>query len=486
MPQGADADDFDVAAEAYTGPGTIFNSDFLNGLPIEDAKRDATRRISDMKLGEARINYRLRDWGISRQRYWGCPIPIIHCRTCGAVPVPEADLPVVLPEDVSFDQPGNPLDRHPTWKHVPCPTCGEAAVRETDTLDTFVDSSWYYTRFAAASGKDDAGYWMPVDQYVGGVEHAVLHLLYARFFTRAMRDCGLLNLESGEPFAGLFTQGMVTHETYRRADGEWLSPADIERQEDKLVDRKTGAAVAVGPIEKMSKSKRNTVDPDAIIKEFGADVARWFVLSDSPPERDVEWTQSGAEGAARFVQRIWSLFAEVPREETKTPTDDTAAATALQKINHRAVASIDETIEGFRFNSSVATIHEWVAKLKKAETGEASLISARLEGLSMLARCLTPFMPHLAEECWAALGKTGLVSEAPWPVVDKALLVDDEIVLPVQVNGKRRAEIRVAPDTNKEDIEALAFADAAVASQIDGKAVKKVIVVPGRIVNIVV
>ena len=488
LPDGEDAATYNVENTAYTGEGRLFNSGFLDGLNKTDGISAAIAKIEDMKLGQGTVNYRLRDWGVSRQRYWGCPIPIIKCPACDMVPVPEADLPVTLPEDVNFDTPGNPLDRHRTWKHVPCPKCGADATRETDTLDTFVDSSWYFARFAAGVNNDpeEAAYWMPVDQYVGGVEHAILHLLYARFFSRAMRDAGILDLPSGEPFAGLFTQGMITHETYKSETGDWLSPDEVETRDGELFHIETGKPVKRGAIEKMSKSKRNTVDPTAIIESFGADVARWFVLSDSPPERDVEWTQSGAEGAARFVQRVWAVFHNLSEAPKAADHTDDKAANTLRRLSHKAAASIDKAIEDFRFNSAVATIHEWVAALKKAEGGPASLLPARLEAASMLARCLTPFMPHLAETCWQAIGGKGLVSVAHWPEADPDLLKDNEIIMPVQINGKKRAELRLPPDTPKEKIETLALEQETVAAQIDNRPVKKIIVVPGRIVNIVI
>ena len=484
LPPGADRTSFTVEDEAYTGPGSIFNSGFLDGLGIDEAKRTAIERIEGMKLGAGKVNYRLRDWGVSRQRYWGCPIPVIHCESCGVVPVPASDLPVRLPDDVTFDQPGNPLDRHETWKHVDCPKCGKPARRETDTLDTFVDSSWYYARFASSDDLEERAYWLPVDQYVGGIEHAVLHLLYSRFFSRAMRDIGELDLPSGEPFAGLFTQGMVTHETYKSASGQWLQPSEVEQEGDTWIEKATGGLVTPGPIEKMSKSKKNTVDPDAIIAQFGADVARWFVLSDSPPERDVEWTQAGVEGAGRFAQRLWSVFDALGDLEKAGPSDDASSIT-VRKASHKAVVAIDKAIEEFRFNSAVASIHEWVSALKKAESaGDA--VGARFEGASMLARCLTPFMPHLAESCWERIGGEGFVSAAPWPVADKTLTEDDAVTMAVQVNGKRRGEITVPKGESKETVEAVAHALPEVVSFIEGKTVKKTIVVPGRIVNIVV
>lgn len=476
-------DDMDAA---YTGPGAIMNSGFLDGKAVDDAISLAISKIEEMGLGEGTVNYRLRDWGVSRQRYWGCPIPVIHCDDCGIVPVPATDLPVRLPDDVSFDKPGNPLEHHPTWKDVDCPKCGKAARRETDTLDTFNDSSWYFARFASVDDPAERAYWLPVDQYVGGVEHAVLHLLYARFFTRAMRDVGEVDLPSGEPFAGLFTQGMVTHETYKSEDGRWLQPSEIEQREGAWVEVGTGTSVTVGAIEKMSKSKKNTVDPDNIIATFGADTARWFVLSDSPPERDVEWTQSGAEGAGRFVQRVWAVFHALNQAPRDAQPNQSDAATALRRASHKAVHAIDKAIEEFRFNSAIATVHEWVSVLKKAEQGGDDLLHARLEGAGMLARCLPPFMPHLAEECWQLIGGEGLCSAAAWPDVDASLLVEDSVTLPIQVNGKRRAEISVAKTANKDQVEAAALALPELQNFIADKDIKKVIVVPGRIVNIVV
>jgi leucyl-tRNA synthetase len=483
LPDAARAEGFVIGDQAYTGPGHIYNSDFLDGLAIEDAKRAASDRIEAAGQGRRKVNYRLRDWGVSRQRYWGCPIPIIHCAACGAVPVPQADLPVRLPDDVSFEKPGNPLEHHPSWKHAPCPKCGKPARRETDTLDTFVDSSWYYARFASVADPAERAYWLPVDQYIGGVEHAVLHLLYARFFTRAMRDVGEVDLPSGEPFAGLFTQGMVTHETYKSADGRWLEPGAVEKLDGQWIEIASGQPVEAGQIEKMSKSKKNTVDPDAIVANYGADVARWFVLSDSPPERDVEWTQAGVEGAARFAQRIWALVDALPEGPLPEPGAD-AASTALRKVSHKAAAAIDRAISEFRFNSAIATIYEWVNALKKSEADEA-VLGARAEGARMLAACLTPFMPHLAESCWERLGQAGFASDAAWPGSDPALTIEDTVTLAVQVNGKRRGEMTLAKDTTKEAVEAAALALPDAAPFLAGLSVKKIIVVPGRIVNIV-
>ncbi|WP_084420784.1 leucine--tRNA ligase [Henriciella litoralis] len=482
LPPDVSADDHIITDTAYTGPGTIYNSDFLDGMSTEDAIATAISRLEKLGLGEGKVNYRLRDWGVSRQRYWGCPIPVIHCDSCGIVPVPEADLPVTLPKDVSFDKPGNPLAHHPSWKQTTCPTCGGAAERETDTLDTFVDSSWYYARFASVSDPVERGYWLPVDQYVGGVEHAVLHLLYSRFVARALHDLGELNLPGGEPFKGLFTQGMVTHETFKTADGKWIEPAQAERRDGAWYLAGTDEPLKAGAVEKMSKSKKNVVDPDEIIATFGADTARWFVLSDSPPERDVEWSQAGAEGSARFVQRVWSIFARLG----DATTEPNAEPTALTRFSHRTAAAIDKAITEFRFNAAIALCHDWVNTLKKAENDSDETDASIRDSARMLAVCITPFMPHLAEECWAALGETGFISEASWPVSDPALMVENTVILPIQVNGKRRGEIEVEKTASKEDIEAMALASDQVASFVVGKNIKKVIVVPNRIVNIVV
>ncbi|MGB3456311.1 MAG: leucine--tRNA ligase [Litorimonas sp.] len=479
--------------EAYVGEGTLVNSGFLDGLPKDEAIAAAIAKIEDMGLGEGTTQYRLRDWGVSRQRYWGCPIPVIHCPECGAVPVPEADLPVELPYDIEFDSPGNPLDRHPTFKHCSCPKCGGTAERETDTLDTFADSSWYFARFAGKDGspfdREAASSWLPVDQYVGGVEHAVLHLLYSRFFTRGLRDCGLLDLPSGEPFAGLFTQGMVTHAVYTDEDGEYVVPADVIEDGNQLLRIDNKKIVTRGDVIKMSKSKKNVVDPNDIIETYGADVARWFVLSDSPPERDVEWSEDGVRGAWNFQKKVWRIVEGTDVPDHGPMVSDFEAegnALALRRSAHKALEKITAGIEAFRFNTSVAQIYELTNALSRYEGQDA----ARMEALGILIRSIAPFMPHLAEECWAKLseekGEHGLCATAPWPLLDTSMLVDDEVVLPVQVNGKRRGEIAVAKDLPKAEVERLALAEPNVAKFIEGGTVRKVIVVPGRIVNIVV
>ncbi|GAA0206292.1 leucine--tRNA ligase [Actinomadura yumaensis] len=488
-PEGA-GDDFAVGDEAYTGPGSIFHSDFLDGLDIETAKAEAIRRVEAAGTGQGATIYRLRDWGVSRQRYWGCPIPIIHCPSCGPVEVPADQLPVELPEDVTFDVPGNPLDRHPTWKHVKCPSCGQDATRETDTLDTFVDSSWYFARFtdpkaAEPINTEAANRWLAVDQYIGGVEHAVLHLLYARFITRALSDAGMLAVK--EPFAGLFTQGMVVHETYFEGQDEvgkprWVEPTDvrIETIDGQRVATRlsNGARLSIGDIEKMSKSKKNVVAPQEILESHGVDAGRLFVLSDSPPERDVQWTPGGVEGASRFVQRTWSLF---DAYDPGFAGEDKANAELLRET-HKAIKAVSEGVEGFRFNSAIAKLYAFVATVRdSAQAGG----EAKRQALSALARLIAPFTPHLAEECWTRLGEDGMVLDAPWPVWDAALAADDEVVLPIQINGKRRAEIRVARGMEPAEVEALVLADETVKARLEGLSVKKIVVVKDRIVNLV-
>ncbi|MEL6734659.1 MAG: leucine--tRNA ligase [Pseudomonadota bacterium] len=442
-------------------------------------------------IGQAQTQYRLRDWGISRQRYWGCPIPVIHCDTCGVVPVPKQDLPVQLPDDVSFDQPGNPLDRHPTWRHVACPSCGRDARRETDTMDTFVDSSWYFARFAdptasTPTNKAAANRWLPVDQYIGGIEHAILHLLYSRFFARAMSIAGHLDVK--EPFKGLFTQGMVVHETYRDKDGSWLQPSELKFEDGDNGRRAfrldTGDEIEIGGIEKMSKSKRNTVDPDDIISTYGADTARWFVLSDSPPDRDVIWTEAGVEGAHRFVQRLWRLVENLANDQQVTGTDD--ADLALTKTTHQVLGKVDTMIPALRYNSAVAQIYTLVNALEQAQrSGEVSTNTLR-SSVAIALQMIAPMMPHLAEECWASLSMEGMVSAASWPQIDDSLLVEDTITLPVQINGKKRGDLEVAADASKDDVEAQALALPFVQSALSGNTPKKVVIVPGRIVNVVV
>lgn len=433
-------------------------------------------------VGQGKTQYRLRDWGLSRQRYWGCPIPVVHCDACGVVPERKENLPIRLPDDVSFDIPGNPLDRHPTWRDCDCPSCGKPAQRETDTMDTFVDSSWYYSRFTSPNAttpidSDEAAYWMNVDQYIGGIEHAILHLLYSRFFARAMHITGHLPASAVEPFDALFTQGMVTHEIYQTRDAKgrpvYHLPEDVT--DGKLAD---GTEVEIIPSAKMSKSKRNVVDPQIIVDTYGADTARWFVLSDSPPERDVEWTASGAEAAHKFLGRVWRLAQDIAQSDAPANDQDDA----LLRDMHKAIHDVTGGVESFGFNAAIAKIYGFVATLSKSKAGA----SAKQEAMRTLAQLIAPMTPHLAEDIWSALGQTGLVVTAPWPVADEKMLVDDTVTLPIQINGKRRSEIAVPADMSKDEIEKLVLADNAVVKALDGGQPKKLIVVPGRIVNVVI
>ncbi len=463
--------------------------------------------------GTGVTKYRLRDWGISRQRYWGCPIPVVHCDTCGVVPEAKANLPIRLPEDVSFDIPGNPLDRHPTWRDCACPSCGAKARRETDTMDTFVDSSWYYARFTAPHATTptdlaEAAYWMNVDQYIGGVEHAILHLLYSRFFARAMQATGHLPAKAIEPFNALFTQGMVTHEIYQTrdengrpvyhlpedvtsfalADRKVTVLGDVQPPDPDMIDdidawlqglNDEGGLVEVVPSAKMSKSKKNVVDPMHIIDSFGADTARWFVMSDSPPERDVEWTASGAEAANKHLTRVWALstrIGDMPADHKGEGDDDLARATA------KAAHEVTQSIEGFAFNKAIAKLYEFTNTISKANGSTAAMKHA----IRTLAQLMQPMVPHIAESIWAAQGGTGLCAQAPWPKADPALLVDDTVTLPIQINGKRRAEITVPRDMTASEIEKLALAEEDVIKFLAGQPVKKLIVVPGRIINVVI
>ncbi len=499
LPPGERADVFHVKLEAYVGKGRLYNSDFLDGLDIESAKAAAIARVEAEGRGEGATVYRLRDWGVSRQRGWGCPIPLVHCPDCGIVPVADRDLPVRLPTDMDFSRPGNALSRHPTWKHVCCPHCGGPAERETDTLDTFVDSSWYFTRFTdpAAEGAIDrtaADRWLPVDQYIGGIEHAVLHLLYARFITRALHDEGLLS--ATEPFTGLFTQGMVTHETYRRQNGDWVAPPEVEVRSEgatrRAFDAVSGEPLVIGDPEKMSKSKRNVVAPADIADTHGIDATRLFVLSDSPPERDVQWTAAGVEGASRLIHRIWAEFDAEPPAGSDEPClpghhEDHAPAIALRRATHRAIAAVTDAIEGFRFNSGVARLYEFVAALRVASAAgtEAPLLSARREALSVMARLIAPFAPHLAEEGWRRLGGVGMVATAPWPVADPSLANDDEKVIPVQIDGRRRGEVRAPAGAAESVVREIVMSDPDIAARLEGRLVRKLIVVQDRIVNLV-
>ncbi|WP_375671753.1 MULTISPECIES: leucine--tRNA ligase [unclassified Bartonella] len=502
LPKGEQAEDFVTPETPYTGDGVMINSSFLDGLTPQQAFEEAAKKLEKQMLngqpqGKKTVQFRLRDWGISRQRYWGCPIPMIHCTTCGVVPVPRANLPVVLPDDVTFDQPGNPLARHERWQNVTCPSCGQPAKRETDTMDTFVDSSWYYARFTAPFAqepvdKQATAEWLPVQQYIGGIEHAILHLLYARFFMRAMKLVGHVTVD--EPFKGLFTQGMVVHETYRDDQG-WVSPAEISIVEKdgkrcayKLTDQ---SEVTIGLIEKMSKSKKNVVDPDDIIASYGADTVRWFVLSDSPPERDVIWTESGVEGAHRFVQRVWrhvAVSASILKDVAPCAGHQ-GAALELSKVAHRTLCAVEDDLEKFAFNRAIARLYEFLnimaPLLNRIESVDDEMKASLRQAMDFFLAMIAPMMPHLAEECHAALGGKNLISALAWPIYDPTLTVAECYTLPVQINGKKRGEVSVAATADEVMIKEAVLALDFVKAQLVEKPVKKIIVVPKRIVNVV-
>ncbi|MEN2494198.1 MAG: Leucine--tRNA ligase [Hyphomicrobiaceae bacterium hypho_1] len=508
-PRDADPANFTIGQKAFTDDGVIINSKFLNGLDTKRAFDAVAKKLEEMDLDDAsvveRVTYfRLRDWGISRQRYWGCPIPIVHCDDCGAVPVPEKDLPIVLPGDVSFDTFGNPLDRHPSWALVCCPKCGKLARRETDTMDTFVDSSWYYTRFTSPNhdtpvDHDSAKYWLPVDQYIGGIEHAILHLLYSRFFSRAMGVTGNLPADIKEPFNALLTQGMVVHECYfQKTTNErriWFEPKEVRTEGEgknriaKLV--KSGETVEIGDIVKMSKSKKNIIDPDDIISKYGADCARWFMLSDSPPERDIIWTEAGIVGASKFIQRIWRLIdtteQKVCKIHTPQPVNFGSDALFLRRASHKAVYLVEKNIENLRFNVAIAQIHDFVnhIQLRVNKKGQG-LDWAIREAFELLVQLIGPIMPHLAEECWSRLGYQTLLAEQPWPTVDKELIVDDTVTIAIQINGKRKDELRIKRSTSSDEVKRKVFELDIVSRALKGKTPSKVIVVPNKIVNIVI
>ena len=486
-------EDFSVDTEAFIDDGVMINSDFLNGLVVADAKAKIIDRLEADGAGLKAVNYRLRDWGISRQRYWGCPIPVVHCPGCGIVPVPEAGLPVVLPDDVELGEAGNPLERHPTWKYVDCPTCAKPAQRETDTFDTFFESSWYFARFCSphaegALDRDAVDYWLPVDQYIGGIEHAVLHLLYSRFFTRALNKCGYLGIK--EPFEGLLTQGMVCHETYKDAAGNWLLPEEVELDGDKPALRDGGGPVTVGRSEKMSKSQKNVVDPESIIDAYGADTARLFMLSDSPPERDLDWTDSGIEGAWRYANRLWRLINQPEKEFSKInaekPEAISGAALATEKAIHITIASVSSDLDKFYFNKAVARIRELTNTLDALEPQQDGAAWVRRHGLEVAICLIGPMMPHLAEDLWHSLGHETLLADTAWPVADPNLLVENSVTIAVQVNGKLRGTLELAKDSDQKSTEEAALSLHNVASAIGDKPIRKVIIVPNRIVNVVI
>ncbi len=493
LPPGADEAGFTIGEEAWLGDGTLIRSGFLNGLPVAEAKRRVIAWLEAHGAGRAEVTYRLRDWGVSRQRYWGCPIPVIHCPSCGIVPVPREQLTVTLPEDVDFSQPGNPLDRHPTWKFVDCPRCGGAAERETDTFDTFVESSWYFARFASPWREDrpfareEVGYWLPVDQYVGGIEHAVLHLLYARFFTRALRDCGYLQCE--EPFAGLFTQGMITHRTYRDSEGRWVEPGEVRRGEDGRLVTADGRPVVVGRVEKMSKSKKNTVDPTTIIQQYGADTARLFMLSDSPPERDLEWTDAGVEGAYRYLNRLWRLveerLPELPPPEAGAVEPVGPEERALKRRIHQTIQRVSEELERFHFNKAVALLRELSNAIEAFRAATPSGRGLVREALEALVSLFEPMIPHLAEELWQRLGHREPLARTAWPKAEPAWLAEETVRIVVQVNGRRRAEIELPAPAGEEEVRMRALSEPGVVRHLQGREPRRLVYVPGRLLNIV-
>lgn len=484
---------FEELTEAYTGDGVIVNSDFLDGLEVEEAKKHAIKKLNDIGLGDKKITYRLRDWGVSRQRYWGCPIPIIHCGDCGIVPVPKQDLPVKLPEDVSFEKPGNPLDYHPNWKDVNCPSCGKEARRETDTFDTFFESSWYFAKFCSPKSTDPldkkaVDYWLPVDQYIGGVEHAILHLLYSRFFTRALKKCGYVSID--EPFKGLMTQGMVCHETYKDDKGNWLFPEEVVKESGKAIKISDGSPVKVGRSESMSKSKKNVVDPENIIQNYGADTARLFMLSDSPPERDIEWTDAGADGCWRYLNRLWRLVDEAKNKlssvDIKCPDHFSDQGLDIRKSTHKVIKFVTDDIENFRFNRAVGRLREFTNKLETVNIKSDDEKWAFREALENIVKLFAPMIPHIAEVLWKELGYKSFVTVAGWPKMDENLVEDDTVKIAVQVKGKLRGTIDLPADHNKDQAEEAALSLENVQRAIEGKEVRRVIVVPNKIVNIVI
>ncbi len=479
--------------EAYTDAGKTINSDWLDGLDIPDAKAAVIKKCEDIDNGFGVTKFRLRDWGVSRQRYWGCPVPFIECDSCGLQPVPDDQLPVELPYDINYDEPGNPLDRHPTWKDATCHQCGEKAKRITDTMDTFFESSWYFLRYLDPHNdtrgfSDEASkYWMAVDQYIGGVEHAVLHLLYSRFFTRALKECGYAVPD--EPFTGLFTQGMVTHETYQDADGKWLYPNEIHKVDGKWVTVDGNKPVKAGAITKMSKSKKNTVDPQDIIDTYGADAARFFILSDSPPDRDLEWSEAGIEGAWRYVNKIHSMISGtascMPPAGTAKPDSFSDKATELRKKTHQTVKAVADDIEAFHMNKAVARIRELSNAVTSFKPESADEMWAVREALDAFIQLIAPMMPHLAEELWSELGHKELVCETPWPQADESLLESDTVTIGVQVNGKVKATVTLPADADETQAREIALSDPGVQKAVNDKEIRKFIYVPGRIVNVV-
>ena len=493
-PKHADAETFEVFAEAYTGEGVHINSGFLDGKKTVEALDLVKKKLEGLKIGTHEINYRLRDWGISRQRYWGCPIPIINCDGCGPVTVPEDQLPVKLPKDISFEKAGNPLKNHPTWQHVKCPVCKKPAFRETDTFDTFFESSWYFARFCSPHSsrgleKDAVDHWMPVDQYIGGIEHAVLHLLYSRFFTRALQRCGYVNVK--EPFENLMTQGMICHETYQNSDGVWLLPEEVKKgKHGKFVSALDGSVVKKGRSEKMSKSKKNVVDPEVIIGEYGADTARLFMLSDSPPDRDLDWTEAGVEGAWRYINRLWRMVSEpkihLGGKGALAPKNLTKDMKIVQRAVHQTIYNVGEDLEKFRFNKAIARIRELTNKLDAMTGEDVGAPWIYNLGIETVIRLIAPIIPHIAEEMWQELGHTALVTDTAWPDYDKLMLVENTVIVGIQVNGKIRGTVELPTDCDQATAEKIGLTLGPVMTAIGTKKVRKIIFVANRILNVVV
>ena len=476
---------------AYTGDGILMNSDFLNDMQIDEAKNTVIEKIENLELGKRTTNYRLRDWGISRQRYWGCPIPIMYREDGEIIEVPDEDLPVKLPNDINLNVSGNPLASHPSWKYTKCPKTGMNAIRETDTLDTFVDSAWYFLRFCSPKFQDkpfkdkDLEYWMPVDQYVGGVEHAILHLLYSRFFTKALK---LKNID--EPFESLFTQGMVCHHTYQNKSGNWVYPDDVANKKNGLSQISTGEPVKQGAIESMSKSKKNVVDPESIISIYGADAARWFMLSDSPPEKDINWSEAGIKGAWKICQKIWLIVSSNKQCFQTKITDNESKYTeiglSLIKKMHFHLDTITDNIEKFQMNVAIAKVHEMVNDLSKFKISDMKDNIAMADSLKILIRVIEPMIPHLAEECWSFSGSTKTLNEIPWPNVEKKYLEKNEEIIVVQINGKRRGQVKMKIDAKENEVLDKVNEIKNINEILSSKKVIKSIFVPNKIINFVV
>ena len=493
LPSDKSIDTFQIKEQAYTGDGTLINSDFLNGLDVERAIASVLEKLVESEQGKEEITYRLRDLGVSRQRYWGCPIPVIHCSSCGTLPVPEKDLPVVLPKDVNFDMPGNPLENHPDWKNVNCPRCGKPAQRETDTCDTFFDSSWYFARYCSPNDLSQpfdqkaSDYWMPVDQYIGGIEHAVLHLLYSRFFIRALHKIGLINEK--EPFTGLFTQGMVCHETYKTPEGKWLFPSQVTQDGNLCRHSETGESINIGRSEKMSKSKRNVVDPAEIIDIYGADTARLYMLSDSPPDRDLEWTEAGIQGSWKFLNKIWRIISQFCDEKdfsSSSTTGNSKEFQYLEKEMHRTIANVTTDLDRFHFNRALARIREFTNSVTNYKIKGQKYDYLRNQCYNTIVQLLSPIVPHIAEELWQRMGNECYLFETPWPEWNTSLLEDEIVTVAIQVNGKLRAKIEIPRDSDKELTKAHALTNKNVQRAIEGKKLIKVVVVPNKVVNVVV